>query len=384
MNILASIEHFVQLRFGDFFSSIEAFYLKDILILIQGILELGHHSISSIARDPLNKVAHTTLTRFFNGNPNFWKNLEKLIQKVILSTSSEKMILVVDDTQLARRSKKIPFTTPTYDHNQKRYCQAQVLLTVGRVSDGFFPLEMMFSNSNGGPTKIERLIDWLKENEIRDAVLLGDSWYTNSHVIESCKLWFGITFIGKVRGNLLFKTEDSIIRVSHYQNSVYDFSEEVVIRDRTVRFHQRVVRFKSVRVPLKIVVAELDDGRRTTLISSDTELSSEDIFLYYLHRWSIESYFKTAKQHFSLGKAGLSTEDGHKHWIILVILAYLIFNDLQRFILEKTKSETKRYKVFETIQRAISMLRSLLLEQVKIDFHLLDSCFRSPSLAPFY
>ncbi|HPD37796.1 MAG TPA: transposase, partial [Mesotoga infera] len=101
-------------------------------------------------------------------------------------------------------------------------------------------------------------------------------------------------------------------------------------------------------------------------------------------RWSIESYFKTAKQHFSLGKAGLSTEDGHKHWIILVILAYLIFNDLQRFILEKTKSETKRYKVFETIQRAISMLRSLLLEQVKIDFHLLDSCFRSPSLAPFY
>jgi hypothetical protein len=51
-----------------------------------------HRSISSIARDPLNKVAHTTLTRFVNGHPNFWKNLEKLIQKVILSTSSEKMI----------------------------------------------------------------------------------------------------------------------------------------------------------------------------------------------------------------------------------------------------------------------------------------------------
>jgi len=55
----------------------------------------------------------------------------------------------------------------------------------------------------------------------------------------------------------------------------------------------------------------------------------------------------------------------------MVILACLIFNDLQRFILDKTKSETKRYKVFEKIQRAISMLKSLLLEQVKIDFHLL-------------
>jgi len=71
MNILASIKHFVQLHFGDFFSSIEAFYLKDILIFVQGILEPGHTSISSIARDPLNNVAHTTLTRFVNGHPDF-------------------------------------------------------------------------------------------------------------------------------------------------------------------------------------------------------------------------------------------------------------------------------------------------------------------------
>jgi len=96
----------------------------------------------------------------------------------------------------------------------------------------------------------------------------------------------------------------------------------------------------------------LDDGRRTTLIFSDAELSSFDRVLP-----------QDAKQHFSLGKAGLSTEDGQKHLIILVILAYLIFNDLHRFILEKTKSQSKRYKVFETIQRALSMLRSLLLEQ---------------------
>ncbi len=90
MSILASIEHFVQQHFGDFFSSIEAFYLKNILILIQGILEPGHRSISSIARDSLNNVAHTTLTRFINGHPDIWKNLEKLIQKIALSNSAER------------------------------------------------------------------------------------------------------------------------------------------------------------------------------------------------------------------------------------------------------------------------------------------------------
>jgi hypothetical protein len=75
MNILASIEHFVQLRFGDFFSSIEAFYLKDITDSYTGNTGAWPSFDLLNTRDPLNKVAHTTLTRFVNGHPNFWKNL---------------------------------------------------------------------------------------------------------------------------------------------------------------------------------------------------------------------------------------------------------------------------------------------------------------------
>ncbi len=42
MNILASIKHFVQLHFGDFFSSIEVFYFKNIPTLTHGIIKLGY------------------------------------------------------------------------------------------------------------------------------------------------------------------------------------------------------------------------------------------------------------------------------------------------------------------------------------------------------
>jgi hypothetical protein len=67
MNILASIEEKVKGYFGELFENIEDFYLKNFLILIQGILSKKYWSISSIAGNSLNNTAHTTLTRFLKG-----------------------------------------------------------------------------------------------------------------------------------------------------------------------------------------------------------------------------------------------------------------------------------------------------------------------------
>ncbi|AKI97986.1 transposase [Kosmotoga pacifica] len=80
--------------------------------------------------------------------------------------------------------------------------------------------------------------------------------------------------------------------------------------------------------------------------------SSEDIVQCYLHRWSVESFFKTAKQNFSLGKAKFSSEDGQNRWLVLVNLAYLIFNDMAKFLLEKTEVK-RQYSVFLLICLAL-------------------------------
>ncbi|MFP4461098.1 MAG: hypothetical protein ACLFQE_02765 [Thermotogota bacterium] len=72
MTILTSIQAIVKYHFGDYFENISEHYLNNLLILLQGLLSDRNRSISMIASDPLNRRAHTTLTRFLNHNEFFW------------------------------------------------------------------------------------------------------------------------------------------------------------------------------------------------------------------------------------------------------------------------------------------------------------------------
>ncbi|MCW1306020.1 MAG: hypothetical protein OH335_04575 [Candidatus Parvarchaeota archaeon] len=80
-------------------------------------------------------------------------------------------------------------------------------MTIGAISnEAFLPLEMLFSNVKGTSaaqqiTKNDQLIQWLKDNakEIKGSILLGDSWFTHSHVVEHvvevAVIWYGMKFI---------------------------------------------------------------------------------------------------------------------------------------------------------------------------------------------
>ncbi|MCW1300591.1 MAG: hypothetical protein OH335_04140 [Candidatus Parvarchaeota archaeon] len=48
------------------------------------------------------------------------------------------------------RVKKIPFVTKAYDHRENKFQNAQIVLTIGAISNEIFlPLEMLFSNVKG-------------------------------------------------------------------------------------------------------------------------------------------------------------------------------------------------------------------------------------------
>ncbi|HOF24611.1 MAG TPA: hypothetical protein PLB79_08655, partial [Thermotogota bacterium] len=78
MTILPRVKQIVQERFGTFFDSIEGFYLKNFLILIQGLLTNSYTSISAIAADEHYGVSHTTLFRFLQSHEEFWVTMKNL------------------------------------------------------------------------------------------------------------------------------------------------------------------------------------------------------------------------------------------------------------------------------------------------------------------
>jgi len=81
-------------------------------------------------------------------------------------------------------------------------------------------------------------------------------------------------------------------------------------------------------------------------------LSSEMIIRYYSLRWSIEAFFKFAKQNLSLSKCQIRSEQAQKHDMILVSIAYLIFNDLMEMI-QTNQKNVPHHKILYAIRVAV-------------------------------
>jgi hypothetical protein len=142
-NILTSIEEIVKGHFGELFEIIESFYLKNFLILIQGLLTQTNTSVSGMTLNSLNALSHTTLTRFLRGYNPFWENLQKALWNVLGSKTQSKRILVLDDTLVERKGKQIPHASKQYDHCQNRYTKGQIVLTIGELLIQHFPLKRL-------------------------------------------------------------------------------------------------------------------------------------------------------------------------------------------------------------------------------------------------
>ena len=381
MNILASIEEKVKGYFGELFENIEDFYLKNFLILVQGILSKKYGSISAIARNSLNNTAHTTLTRFLKVYPSFWKEIQILLRESLNLKTNSKRVLIIDDTLIERRGKQIAYTSKQFDHCQNRYTRGQVVLTIGEILDSLFhPLEMMFAGSpkkKSHQTKNEMVISWMKTNEIRDVIVVADSWYTNAPIMESSHIQQHNTFIGQLKSNLLLKRHESNEAFFKVRELIQTskMNRKTKIRGKTIQYRSWLIQLKSVRFPVKVVVTELEDGSRAALVSTDTKLSSEEIIDYYALRWSIESFFKLVKQNFSFSNCHIPLSDAQNHFMLLVSVVYLIFNDLKKR-LSNVQSNCPNPVFFEAVDTALSIL-SVIKDKCVIVLSLQSSSFLS-------
>jgi len=306
INIIPSIFKIVKDIFSELFDSVEPFYLKDTLILVQGILNGDGSSLKCISKNEANRVSHTTLARFLSDHVEFWDRLESAVRKYLLDTWGN--VFIVDDTQLRRSSKKIPFVKRNYDHVSGRYEDSQVLVVIGKLVEWkFMALEMKFFDKAEG-TKSEKRIQYREE----------------------------------------------------------------------------VVRLESVRMPLKVVVEEMN-GKRATICSTDVGMSPERIIETYLSRWSIENYFKMVKQDLKIGECRIRNKDGQNHWMVLVRMAHLVFSLMRKILEAEMKDEAKRWirmaienfvnEAVETVRAKAKGLRLMLKSGV-------DAYFMNSSLTP--
>ncbi len=187
-----------------------------------------------------------------------------------------------------------------------------------------------------------------------------------------------------MKSSFKVKIDSSVMSVGEYQKNL-DMTQvqEAKINVEKMRVHERISCFQAFRFILKHVVCENETGERITLISTDVNLSGVEIVKNYLERWKIESFFiKMAKQELGLKDCKLLSDAAQEHWMLLVILAYMIFKDHEMLLKEKSKNATKK-DTFEMIHDALSHLRSKM-KSVKRNFELLHSRFKMPEATPVF
>jgi len=339
--------------------------------------------------------------------------MEKRFQEVIQCPGSTRVV-IADDSLLEKRGKQIPSVSKAYDHCTHHFKNAQTILTIGENINGlFYPLKILFTENKAKSsskqktkcegkkklkarqkkeqqqTKNDMLVNWLKAHPENTDVIVADSWYTNAYLIEACHDWIHSTFVGQLKGNLILRVDNKIMNVNELV-STSKMNRRVPLNGKTIQYRSYNAQIQSVRIPVKIVVTQLENGARAALVSSDSQISGEDMIRYYAQRWSIESFFKMAKQNLGLGDCHLRSQKAHRHYMILVSIAYLIFNDLKTYYesQEKQKKESQKVsdsQVFVMIRLALSRMFVKVSECAKRAYAIFNaddfafSC-RSPGL----
>ena len=338
------------------------------------------------------KAQKDTFYRFKNGEwawrPFYWRFIKHLGIKLNWSESAEENCFIVDTSVLAKRGKKIEHVSFVYDHNQKKTVNGYELVSLGLITPtNFYPLDFSYRFSSRryqgaqdatvlkptgsvakriseaqNLTKPELAVKMLKEalaKGISARYLLIDSWFTSPKLFKKV-LGLKLHVIGRLKDTkTLYRYDNQRLRLS----KLYQITKDSLVKDPELGcllssapvlcgngVEGTIVFVKGYKEP------ELDStqGQRKTpepkwvaFFSTDPKLSGREVVKKYILRWSIEIFFKEAKQRLGLGK---EQSRSFAAQIFSVTQAFVRYSMLA-YLLEQEPSQSTIGDMFHQIEQ---------------------------------
>lgn len=319
-----------------------------------------------------------------------------LVRALSLLTSEERVeVLVLDDSLYDRAtSKKVELLSRVYDHSDNRYRNGFRMLTLG-WSDGasFLPLDFALlagsekkeSLVHGEVKEVDRRTSGArrrKEAREKATVLAGkmvarvlaccpkvsyilmDSWFAFPSIIKDLDRHKPVICMLKDLANIQYLHHNCLVRLSELYRQVRKKpGKAVILASVQVAF--------ADGTPVKIVFVRHRRKRDwLALLSTDLNLSDEEIVRLYGRRWSIEVFFRTIKHFLNLERETQMRDYdglvGHAS-IVMIRSMFLTFeqrlNDDPRALGELFHAccqEVKDITVAESLQLVLTLLRDRL------------------------
>ena len=287
-----------------------------------------------------------------------WLALCRQFARCILKTLALKeVVLVVDDTLTLRASKKAPGSQIHHQHGNKpnlaAYVRGQCWVTLAMVVsrlDGTpvsIPLlsRLIPAAGNTGKLVAAKVLmrcvgGLLSSTKVK---ILVDSWYMRRIFIEAM-VWRGYQVIGQVRKDTRlydppvkkrvksrgrprkYGPKYTAKRIAHLKR--FEVTLRLYGKDQAVRYRSKVVKARFLKGHLvRAVWCEFKSDRghwkkACLMLSTEPEMTAEQMISDYAKRWSIESMFHELKQAWGLKEAWQQTRQTLHRWVHMTMIGY--------------------------------------------------------------
>lgn len=248
----------------------------------------------------------------------------------------------------------------------------QVVQLMMKSGDQAFPYDFRLFQKEKTESKIQLsmdLIHTLPQTE-QPTYLLCDSWYTSRQIIVTA-LVDGMHVIGALKTNRIIYPAGVWLQVKQFATYLNEKDTDLV----TVGQEQyRVYRYEGALTDIEsgVVVMcwpanePMEAKQMRCFLSTDTELTTQEILDYYSERWSIETYFKQVKGYLGFQGVQVRHERAIQRYWLLVQFAYLFIGALQFDTFSNAIHQMRRIQFAGIIEFVYTETRTgSTLEQIK-------------------
>ena len=346
--------------------------------MLNGIIEYdGRHTISNLnssqidARDVSNDIKFIrdtawTCEDLLSFNRSFLKSIVK---------QNGAGFLIIDDTVIEKQGKpkKIESLGWHYSHSKGRTVYGHSLVTSHYRSGNLsFPYDFRFyinekvATESGEAFKTKpdiacELIEKFEPFTGDKIYCLVDSWYTSEKVVKAVKDR-EFELIGALKSNRVFqfKEHGKKHKVSSYVKNLRNSSfEEVKLKDEAFKVRRIKVWLKGIGNAVILISKRIKDGSKMFILSTDMNLSNEEILEYYSYRWDVEIGYLYCKDRLGMGQYQMRKLKAIGKYCALVFAAYALLESLRVANNEQSIGKSRQYfkimKKREYVDQVITM-----------------------------
>ena len=323
---------------------------------------------------------------------------------VPLDSADRANVLIIDDSMFERnRSKKVELLAKAYDHAKHCYKFGFRMLTLG-WSDGstFLPVNSILLSTENKKNRVNdakevdkrtvgykrrmlavekgtiamlELLKSAKKADIPAKYVLFDSWFSSPSSLHSVKeIGYDVIAMVKKTPKMFFRYHDEDMPLT----TIYNKNKKRRGRSRYLLSVKVDVVKDGIIIPAKVVYVRNRNKRNEYLciISTDVNLSEDEIIRIYGKRWDIEVFFKVCKSYLNLSKEFKSMSyDAMTAHTAIVFTRYMMLS-LESRESNDTRSMGELFLYFsdemsditwiQAFQMLLQMFRAILSDTVEL------------------